>query len=50
MKENFTLEDVIETLKTVGDNARADIFVSELLGVSDDKVWEIEDNYDNKED
>lgn len=46
MKENFTLEDVIETLITVGDNARADDFVAELLNVSEDKVWEIEDNYD----
>ena len=45
MNTNFTLEDIIKTLKLVNDDARADDFVAEILGVSVDKVWEIEDNW-----
>lgn len=46
MKINFTLEDVINALKIVGDNGRADEVCAEILGVSTDKLWEIEDNFE----
>lgn len=46
MNTNFTLEDIIKTLKLVNDDERADNFVAELLNVSVDKVWEIEDNFE----
>lgn len=44
MRTNFTLEDIINALKVVGDNGRADELAAEILGVSTDKMWEIEDN------
>ena len=42
MNANFTLEDIINALKLVGDNGRADELTAEILGVSTDKLWEIE--------
>lgn len=47
MNTNFTLEDVINALKLVGDNGRADGLAAEILGVSTDKLWEIEDNFED---
>lgn len=46
MNTNFTLEDIIKALKLVGDNGRADELAAEILGVSTDKLWEIEDNFE----
>ena len=45
MNVNFTLEDVLNALKLIGDNGRADELAAEILGVSTDKLWEIEDNF-----
>ena len=47
MNTNFTLEDIINALKLIGDSGRADELAAEILGVSTDKLWEIEDNFDN---
>ena len=46
MNTNFTLEDIINALKVIGDNGRADELAAEILGVSTDKLWEIEDNFE----
>ena len=46
MNTNFTLEDIINALKLVGDDGRADELAAEILGVSIDKLWEIEDNFE----
>lgn len=46
MNANFTLEDIINVLKIVGDDGRADELAAEILGVSTDKLWEIEDNFE----
>lgn len=46
MNTNFTLEDIINALKFIGDNGRADELAAEILGVSTDKLWEIEDNFE----
>lgn len=46
MNTNFTLEDIINALKLVGDDGRADELAAEILGVSTDKLWEIEDNFE----
>lgn len=46
MRTNFTLEDVINALKIVGDNSRADELAAEILDVSTDKLWEIEVNFE----
>lgn len=46
MNTNFTLEDIINALKVVRDNGRADELAAEILGVSTDKLWEIEDNFE----
>ena len=43
----FDLETLMKALKTVGDNGRADELAAEILGVSTDKLWEIEDNFEN---
>ena len=45
MNTYFTLEDVINALQIIGDNGRADELAAEILGVSTDKIWEIEDNW-----
>lgn len=47
MDTNFTLEDIINALKLVGDDGRADEVCAEILGVSTDKLWEIEDNFED---
>ena len=46
MNTVFTLEDIINALKLIGDNGRADELAAEILGVSTDKLWEIEDNFE----
>ena len=46
MNTKFTLEDIVNSLKVVGDNGRADELAAEILGVSTDKLWEIEDNFE----
>lgn len=46
MNTNFTLEGIVNALKVVGDNGRADELAAEILGVSTDKLWEIEDNFE----
>ena len=46
MNANFTLEDIINALKLVGDDGRADELAAEILVVSTDKLWEIEDNFE----
>ena len=40
---NISWEDVIQSLKTVGVDAPADVLASEILGVSLDKLYEIAD-------
>lgn len=47
MNTNFTLEDIINALKIIGDNGRADELAAEILNVSTDKMWEIEDNFED---
>lgn len=47
MRTNFTLEDIINALKLVGDDGRADELAAEILDVSTDKMWEIEDNWED---
>lgn len=47
MNTNFTLEDIINALKIIGDNGRADELAAEILNVSIDKMWEIEDNFED---
>lgn len=47
MNTNFTLGDIINALKLVGDDGRADELAAEILGVSTDKLWEIEDNFED---
>lgn len=47
MNTNFTLEDIINALKIIGDNGRADELVAEILNVSIDEMWEIEDNFED---
>lgn len=42
MNTNFTLEDIISALKLVGSDGRADELAAEILGVSADKLLEIE--------
>lgn len=44
--EGYSLEDIIKALYLVGDNGRADDLAAEILGVSLDKLWEIEDNFE----
>lgn len=46
MNANFTLEDIINALNLVGDDGRADELAAEILGVSTDKLWEIENNFE----
>lgn len=46
MNINFNLEDVINALKLVGDDGRADELAAEILGVSMDKLWEIRDSFE----
>jgi len=46
MNTNFTLEDVINALRLIGDDGRADELAAEILDVSTDKLWEIEDNFE----
>ena len=45
MNTIFTIEDVINALMIVGDNGRADELAAEILNISTDKLWEIEDNW-----
>lgn len=47
MNTNFTLEDIINALKIIGDNGRADELAAEILNVDTDKMWEIEDNFED---
>ena len=46
MNVDFTLEDVLNALKFIGDNGRADELAAEIIGVSIDKLWEIKDNFE----
>jgi hypothetical protein len=43
MNTFFNLEDIINALIVVGDNGRADELAAEILGISMDELWEIED-------
>lgn len=43
MNSYFCLEDIINALIVVGDNGRADELAAEILGISMDELWEIED-------
>lgn len=47
MNTNFALEDIINALRLIGDDGRADELAAEILGVSTDKLWEIEDNFED---
>ena len=46
MNISFTMVDVINALKLVGDDGRADELAAEILGVSMDKLLEIKENFE----
>lgn len=37
----YSIEDVLYTLKRTGMTVNAECFVSELTGMSEDKIWEL---------